>query len=164
MDATRIAAFDEFIVQPTYEPDDLGFKDLRLGLLPVDRLQSIVWNWLGNHGCFIGKEPLGEGYASAGLTAAETTPFECLYYVYRGPARPPILAHRLRPDVIKRGPCYDGKQSRVYDPMECLSWDTEAPDVTIYTMTRSKSPPERTMDISEDFLLAHFQGAVQKWV
>ena len=164
MDADKIKSFQSHVVEVKADPSDLGFKDLRLGIGPASCDQEEIWNWFGNHGCYIGGTPMAKGYVSSGLVAEATTPFECLYYVYRGTRLPPLLAHRLRRDVRKHGPCYDGKNSRVWDPMECLSWEGDANAVTIHLLRHKANPPEAEMSVPEEYFLTYFGDLVQKWV
>jgi hypothetical protein len=144
--------------------EELGFKDLRLNVLKQEKIQETVWDYYGNHGCFIGGAPMTKGYVAGGMVAEATTPFDRLYYVYRGTAMPPLLAYRLRADVLKRGPCYDGKGSRVFDTMEMLDWNCQGEKVCLQELIDEEGVPEQSMNVPETFFLQHYGTVAQKWV
>lgn len=132
-------------------PEELGFKDMRLGVLAPDKLKHQIWDYYGNHGCFM-DDPFGE-----------KTPFDRFYHVFRGTHMPPLLAYRLRRDVVKKGPCYDGKGSRVFDSMEMLDWNCQGGDLTLVQLINEEFQPETDMTVPEAFFIQQFMEA-KRWV
>jgi len=145
------------------QPKEWGFKDMRLGVLTRDECIHAVWDYFGDHGCFIGGAPMTDGYAAQAMIAPDTTPFERLYFFNRGALLAPVLAHRLRPDVIKAGPIAEHKQKRVFDSMELLDWDTEGDDLCLHDLRHEEHVPEPMMHVPEAFFLEHFPAA-ERWV
>lgn len=82
----------------------------------------------------------------------------------------PILAYRLRADVLKRGPCYDGKKHphRIWDCMELLVWDPEYYEdksLAIMTLFHEDAAPENDTDLDETTFLSMTAGLDrQKWI
>lgn len=146
------------------QPHEWGFKDERLDVLTKEQLIASVWHYFGNHGCFIGGEPPSEVHEGSRMVDDATTPFARLYYVYRGTKECPLIAHRLRADVLKAGPVAEHKQKRVFDAMEVLDWSPAGADaLCLHSLHKEDDVPETLMDMPEGLFLEHFPTA-QKWV
>jgi hypothetical protein len=119
-----------------------------------------VWDWFGDHGCFIGGAPMTEGYNEIGLTDPARTPFERLYIVHSRPAEDEraIIALRLR----KRA----RQEKRIHDCMEIIPWDSadERDSLVIYELGNSDNPPEPFTSMPEETFLAEYAGRVTCWV
>ncbi len=145
-------------------PAEWGFKDERLDVLTKEELVGNVWHYFGNHGVFIGGEPATELYHGSRMVEDATTPFERMYYVYRGTKECPLVAVRLRADVYKAGPIAEHKQKRVFDAMEILHWTKRSTDgLHLYALHKEEDIPEALCDIPEGLFLEHFPAA-QQWV
>ncbi len=157
--------FEEHILQTPADCipiKEWGFKDMRIGALSDEEAQQAVWDYWGNHGCFIGGAPVTAGYTHHGLTDPAHTPFARLYYVWRGPLLWPLVALRLRAETLAAGPL--GDESRVYDAMEQLDWGTKEGELAIYQLIDEAFPPDCYMGIPEDAFLAHFGAVATRWV
>jgi hypothetical protein len=127
------------------QPHEWGFKDERLDVLSKEQRVGSVWHYFGNHGCFIGGEPPSETYEGSRLVDDATTPFERLYYVYRGTKECPLVVCRLREDVLMAGPIAEHKQKRVFDAMELLDWTRGMGD-EVFLYSRHKEDDTRTCE------------------
>ena len=125
---------------------NLGFFKLRsIDLKKIDESRGTIiksiWNWFGNHGCFIGGIPFTKSYTPAGLTDPILTPFERLYFIHQGKDKAPLIAVRMKP---RNG-------GKLHDPTECLpqSDEYDSEDVTIYYLYSKEMCPEPEKDIPE---------------
>jgi hypothetical protein len=157
----------EALRKPCYDDDDdaiteVGFKDLRMGVLSRKQMVDLVWHWLGNHGCFTGGAPLADGYHASAMVAPATTPFECLYlWVPPKPSerRLPLMAVRMR---VGKG----ARKGRIYDAMEILPNTHYAGvahdknELTVYSMFHEDNVPEPDSNIGEKAFLDAFPEAI----
>ncbi len=158
MDATKEAFFLEHVLDQNADGvRRWGFKDIRLGVLTDEEVREQAWDYFGSHGCWIGAAPMTDDYRYQSMTDPARTPFERLYYVFRGPSKMPILAYRL---IGSR----KDRRLRLHDPMECFDSQTPAGHLTIMQLFHEDEAPENTMTVPESYFLAHMGDPVTKWV
>jgi len=133
---------------------DLGFSKLRdMNTVDLEVVTKNLWNWFGNHGCFIGGIPFTETYTSAGLIDPDLTPFEKLYFVHQGRFATPLIAVRMK----NRRASNKGK---LHDPMEYLPTEYDPLGVTIYSLYSKKWCPEPEDTILESTFLEKYPNKI----
>lgn len=102
---------------------------------------SQVWDWFGDHGCFIGGMPMTDTYTANLIINPLTTPFDRLYI---NPEKRKV-ALRLRKGAIKDG--------RLFDEMEIIMRrsNMNMPDtgLVIYQCKDPEDVPEPHKEVEE---------------
>jgi hypothetical protein len=134
-----------------------------------------VWNWFGDHGCFIGPGgPFsdGEGYDAGAMTDPARTPFERLFFKAATPDDPrAFIAVRALPGKQFRKRCSDS-MGRLSDLRTSLSNKEDGLDVfALYPSLMDDSDrewgPESAFEITEKELRARYAAnpsVLVQWV
>lgn len=128
-------------------------------LSPIDRKCTFpigidkkdVWDWFGEHGCF-----LGDDYPES-MIAPATTPFKYFYFVRPTETfRFPIVAVMLKSRKERKG--------KISDVMEIIPWDA-TDELVVYVLVDPKDAPEPRDSISLHAFQAAFAGkGCEEWV
>jgi hypothetical protein len=141
--------------------------------------QAVVWNWFGDHGCFIGPGgPLSsdENYTSRALTDPTMTPFERFFYHPPTPQDPhAFIAVRPLPSKQCKGRLSDSHgilgdiRLNLRSKSDGLVVFSLSPFLVCKASTESEEehrdwPPEACFEVTEEELCKTYGSEVVRWV